>query len=170
VADDRFSTATLVFQETLEQLDIPEESLSDEETQAEIGRRGALLATAGLHWERHLGPLVGWRQVADLLGTVTTRQGVNDLQRRHRLLGLRSKSGELAYPLFQLSDGRPLPGLPQVFEAFKDARLDDWTIASWLVTPQDLLDGDSPSEWLKSGGSVELALEAARRTAVGLEH
>jgi hypothetical protein len=167
--DDRFSTATLVFQETLEQLDIPEEQLS-KELQAEVGRRGALLATAGLNWERHLGPLLGWRQVAELLGSVSTRQGVNDLQKRRRLLGLRSKSGELVYPLFQLADGKPLPGLPRVLEAFEDATLDDWTIASWLVSPQDLLGGEAPAEVLNSGGSVELVLETARRSAAGLEH
>ncbi len=170
MAEDRFATATLAFQETLEQLDIPDETLSDEETQAEIGRRGALLATAGLHWERHLGPLVGWRRVAELLGTVGTRQGVNDLQKRRRLIGLRTKSGELVYPLFQLSEGKPMPGLPRVLEAFEDAGLDDWTIASWLVTPQDLLEGGRPVEELKSGTSVDLVVDAARRTAAGLEH
>jgi hypothetical protein len=170
MAEDRFGTATLAFQETLEQLDIPDEALSDEEVQTEIGRRGALLATAGLHWERHLGPMLGWRQVAELLGTVATRQGVNDLQKRRRLIGLRSKSGELAYPLFQLSEGKPLPGLPRVLEAFDGAGVDSWTVASWLVTPQELLEGGSPADALKSGASVDLVVEAARRTAAGLEH
>ncbi len=55
----------LAFQTTLESLDLPEESLEDEAVQQEIGRRGALLATAGLHWEEQLGPLLSWHDVAE---------------------------------------------------------------------------------------------------------
>jgi hypothetical protein len=131
----RYRIATDAFQETLEQLDLPRGSLDTEE-QAELGRRGALLATALLQWEEHLGPLLDWRRVASLMGTVSTRRGVNDLAKRGRLLAL-----------------------------FDDAALDRWTVASWFVTGQGLLDDEAPASWLKAGKDPALAIKAAERVA-----
>ncbi len=165
----RYLTATTAFQETLEQLDLPDGSL-DTEGQAELGRRGALLATAMLQWEEHLGPLLDWRKVASLMGTVSTRQGVNDLAQRRRLLALRTKGGQILYPLFQFRGAKPFPELPVVLDLFGDADLDGWTIASWFVTSQDLLDHESPASWLKAGKDPALAIEIAERVAGRLAH
>ncbi|CAN5521757.1 hypothetical protein BH20ACT19_BH20ACT19_13160 [soil metagenome] len=165
----RYRTATVAFQETLEQLDLPDGSLDTEE-QTEIGRRGALLATAMLQWEEHLGPLLDWRKVASLMGTVSTRQGVNDLATRGRLLALRTKGGGILYPLFQFRGARPFPEVPVLLELFGGAALDGWTVASWFVTGQDLLDDESPAGWLKAGKDPALAIEAAERVAGRLAH
>jgi hypothetical protein len=165
----RYRTATAAFQETLEQLDLPDGALDTEE-QAEIGRRGALLATAMLQWEEHLGPLLDWRKVASLMGRVSTRQGVNDLAKRGRLLAVRTKSGQVLYPLFQFRGAKPFPELPALLELFGHAALDGWTVASWFVTSQDLLDDESPASWLKAGKDPALVIEAAERVAGRLAH
>jgi hypothetical protein len=165
----RYEVAAVAFEETLESLDLPEGSVEDKETQRELGRKAAMLATADLQWSEHVGPLVGWRDVADLLKSVRTRQGVHDLARRGRLLALPTKDGQLVYPLFQFRDGKPLPEMPRIIEAFGKARISPWTLASWMVTPQRPLEGASPVEWLKRGRSSETVLEAASRRAAALE-
>jgi hypothetical protein len=165
----RYEAAAVAFEETLESLDLPENSIEDTATQRELGRKAAMLATADLQWTEHLGPLVGWRDVADLLKSVRTRQGVHDLARRGRLLALPTKEGQRLYPLFQFRDGRPLPELPRIVEAFGKTGISPWTLASWMVTPQRPLEGASPLEWLKRGGSPETVIEAARRSAATLE-
>jgi hypothetical protein len=164
----KVSHVALAFQKTLEDLDVPEEALGDREQQREIGRRAALLATAEMQWRDALGPLVSWRKVADLLSGVGTRQGVNDLGRRGRLLALHTKDGRVLYPLFQLRDGRPLAVIPKVLAAFGEVDLDAWTTASWFVSPQDTLDGATPVDWLERGGDEVGVLEAARRSAAAL--
>jgi hypothetical protein len=165
----RYAAAAVAFEETLESLDLPEGSIEDNDAQRELGRKAAMIATADLQWGEHLGPLVGWRDVADLLASVRTRQGVHDLAKRRRLLALPTKDGQLVYPLFQFRDGKPLPEMPRIIEAFGDARLSPWTLASWMVTPQRPLENVSPVDWLKRGRPAETVLEAARRSAAALE-
>jgi hypothetical protein len=165
----RYGAAAAAFEETLEQLDLPQHAIEGQDSQREIGRKAALLATADLQWGEHIGPLVGWRDVANVLGSVGTRQGVNDLARRGRLLALPAKDGQLLYPLFQFHDGKPLPQMPRILEAFARTSISPWTLASWLVTPQRLLEGTSPLEWLRRGRSGETVLDAAGRSAAGLE-
>ncbi|MDX6649895.1 MAG: hypothetical protein QOJ97_1846 [Solirubrobacteraceae bacterium] len=162
------SRAALAFQQTLEDLEVPEEALGDRAQQEQIGRRAALLATAELQWRDALGPLLSWREVADLLRGVGTRQGVNDLGRRGRLLALPTKDGRVLYPLFQLRDGRPLAVIPKVLAAFSAVELEPWTMASWFVSPQDELDRATPVEWLEHDGDEEQVVEAARRSAAAL--
>lgn len=165
----RYRAATVAFQETLEGLDLPDGSL-DAEEQAEIGRRGALLATAMLQWEEHVGPLLDWRKVASLMGTVSTRQGVSDLAKRGRLLALRTRGGQVLYPMFQFRGAKPFPELPVLLDLFGEAGLDGWTVASWFVTSQALLDDQSPARWLKAGKDPALVIEAAERVAGRLAH
>ncbi|MFL5781926.1 MAG: hypothetical protein ACJ760_11490 [Thermoleophilaceae bacterium] len=165
----RYHTATAAFEQTLEQLDLPNGSL-DADEQVEIGRRGALLATAMLQWEEHLGPLLDWRKVATLMGTVSTRQGVNDLAKRNRLLALRTKGGHVLYPLFQFRGAKPFPELPTLLEVLDAGSLDGWSIASWFVTGQPLLGDESPAGWLKAGRDPAQVFEAAERVAERLAH
>lgn len=165
----RYTAAAAAFCDALEQLDLPTASVGDEQQQSELGRRAAMLATAELQWQQHLGPLLTWQQAADLMQTVGTRQGVNDLARRGRLVALRSRGDQLLYPLFQFKRGRPLPALPDILDAFQAADVDAWTIASWLVSPQELLDGTTPVAWLKDERDPARAVVAAERTAARLE-
>lgn len=157
------SAAAIAFEETLTELGVDERD-PDIDARA-LGRRAALLAVAGTVWNRHIGPLLNTKQVAELLG-VTTRQAVNDRVRRHRILALPTDERDLAYPAFQFSEtGQPHAALTPVLEAFAGARLSAHTISSWFVTPQAALDRERPADWLRAGRDPERLAVAARRSA-----
>lgn len=159
------SAAAAAFAETLDDLGITK--LDDA---AGVGRRAALLAVADRFWAEHLGPLLEGNQVQELLG-VRSRQAVNDLVRRGRLLALPGPEGRLLYPAFQFSpSGRPYEAMPKVLAALEEARIDAHTTASWFKTPQRALGDVTPARWLASGKDVERLVEAARRTAARMGH
>lgn len=162
------ATAAESFQSTLRELGLTRAS-PDTGDPAKLGRRAALVAAAEAVWTNHLGPLLDAKQVQDLL-RVDTRQAVSDLRARRRLLGLPKKSGRVVFPAFQFGDsGRPFQALPQILEIFEErTRVDPWTIASWFVTPQALLAGMTPAQWLAKGEDPDLVVRAARRTAARL--
>jgi hypothetical protein len=158
------AAAVAAFEEMLEELSLSGSELELEDP-AELGRRAALLVAARAVWDRHLGTLLDGRQVQELLG-VHTRQAVNDLMKRRRLLGLPVKPRRWAFPSFQFAvSGRPYAILPDVLTAFDGVVATPYTIASWFVTPQPLLNGQAPAEWLKDGGDPELVRQAAQRSA-----
>jgi hypothetical protein len=138
---------------------------------AEVGRRAALLVGTATAWREHLGELLGLRQVMDLLG-VTTRQAVYDLVTRHRLLGLARQGGGMAFPAFQFSadSGRPYDIVPPVLSEFAAAEVDPYTVATWLATTQDDLDGSSPASMLGDPAAAEQIRVAAKRAAARLSH
>jgi len=160
--------ATQAFQETLERLDFPEDRLADPEVQARLGRRGALLATSELTWDEHLGPMYEWSDVAAVLGTVRTRQGISDLAKRRRLLVLATKGGKLLYPAFQFRGARTIAGLHELLLELDGSGASPWTQASWFVTPQDELDGEAPAAYLSRHSLDEHVLQAVRRVAARL--
>jgi hypothetical protein len=163
-----YATASAAFRRTLEALEIPNDRLADPEEQERLGRRAALLATSELTWDRHLGPLYTWSDVAALLGTVTTRQGVNDLARRHRLLALPTGGGKVFYPAFQFQGGRTISGLAELLVELDATGASRWTQASWFVTAQDELDGQTPVAYLGRHPCDEHVLNAVRRIAARL--
>ena len=163
-----YAKALQAFQDTLERLDLPEDRLAEPGVQEQLGRRAALLATSELTWDDHLGPMYEWNDVAAVLGTVGTRQGVHDLARRKRLLALPTKGGKLLYPAFQFSGARTLSGLHQLLTELDSAGVSPWTQASWFVTPQDDLDGETPVAFLSREAPGERVVRAARRAAARL--
>jgi hypothetical protein len=163
-----YAAATTAFQKTLEALDLPEDRLADPDAQARLGRRAALLATSELTWDEHLGPLYGWSEVAAVLGTVRTRQGVNDLARRRRLLALPSSAGKVLYPAFQFRGGRTIAGLHELLDKLEGSGASPWTQASWFVSPQEELDGESPVAYLSRHKLDQRVLDAVHRVAARL--
>lgn len=158
------ATAATAFEQTLHDLGFSgdEAELGDA---VELGTRGALLAVSDLVWKRHLGPLLDCKQVQMMLGG-RTRQAVSDLAKRKRLLALPDAKGRLRFSSFQFtSTGRPLPGLADILELLAAADVNPYTMASWFVTPQPALNGESPVDWLRSGRDVSVVVEAARRSA-----
>ncbi len=165
---DAVPRATRAFRETLTRLEIDREP--GLENPGAFGRRAAILAAADVLWRRHLGRLLATEEVRQLLG-VGTRQAVSDFVRRRRLLAIRGTDGRLLFPAFQFSAaGRPLGALEAILSAFARADVDELTIASWFMSPQDLLEDRTPADWLHSGGADALVIEAARRTASELAH
>jgi hypothetical protein len=57
-----------------------------------------------------------------------------------------------------------------VLELFAGEVETPYTIAFWLISPQELLGGMTPAEWLASGRGPELLHEAARRAVARLSH
>ena len=155
--------AATSFEETLAELGISEEDARG--TAKELGRRAALLGAAELIWSKHLGPLYTSKQVREVMGR-GTRQSVNELARRRRLLSVPRFGGGHGFPAFQFdNDGRPLPGLHAILEVFDGVVESRHTIVSWFVTPDPLLEGRTPAEWLREGLSPSVAVAAARRYA-----
>jgi hypothetical protein len=58
--------------------------------------------------------------------------------------------------------------LADILRTFAPAEVSPYTLASWFVTPQPLLDDTPPAQWLAEGSDPALAIEAARRTAAHL--
>jgi hypothetical protein len=162
----RYETLIDSFERTLERLDLPDVELTEAE-QEQLGRRAALTSAAEIAWEDHVGPLYDWKQVAEILTTVTTRQGVHDLGQRGRLLTVQTKHG-VRYPAFQFKGGRALPGMREILKIFDEQHTNRWTVASWFCSEQDELGSETPQAWLLSGRPIVPVLTAARRLAAGL--
>jgi hypothetical protein len=116
-------------------------------------------------WIRVLGPLLGSEETCRVLHFENPRELVA-LQREGRLLTLDSFDGEKLHPAFQFNPaGKPYPEVARVIEIFSGAVESPYTIASWFVSPQDLLDDKTPAAWMQQGGDPSLLFEAARRAA-----
>lgn len=144
------------------------ELLGGEPLSVADARRGAMLATARVAWERELGPLLIGAQVRELLGGVS-RQRVDELLRGRRLIGLRERSGRRRYPLFQFDEGASLAPLVAAFWIVAEGTVSEWTAASWCVRSDPALDDGSPVAWIRAGKDPERVLRIARQDARRLE-
>jgi hypothetical protein len=161
------SAAARAFEETLEELQLPEDS-PELRDPANLGRRAALLAAAEAVWTKHLGPLFDTDKVRTLL-RVGSRQAVSDLAQRRRLLSLEASGKRKLYPAFQFdAGGRPYPEIPQILDAFAGTVETPFTIASWFTTPQEELRGETPAAWMRARRAPATLYESARRAAARL--
>jgi hypothetical protein len=155
------------FEETLERLQLPQDAPELRDPVA-LGRRAALRAVAETAWGQVLGLLYDVEQTKTVLG-VTSRQAVHDLAKRKRLLVLGASGGRKVYPAFQFdTTGRPYPEIPGILRAFEGAVQTSHTIASWFVTPQDVLEGETPASWIRARRDPDSLFESARRAAARL--
>ncbi len=161
-----FAIASEAFERTLEEFEVePEQG-----DLAALGRRAGLLAAAASVWGRHLGPMFDAEQAKTVLG-VTSRQAVSDLAKRGRLLALDAAGGRKRFPAFQFGeDGRPHSALVSILELFAPVVETPYTIASWLVSPNLLLENETPVAWMRSGRPSARLQEAARRAVQRLAH
>lgn len=112
---------------------------------------------AATSFEEYLGPLLDPHQVQTALDSGS------------RLLVLSRTDGRKIYPAFQFGqDGHPYPEIEKVLEIFEGTVESPYTVASWFVSPQDLLEDETPATWMRSRRQPELLLEAARRVAAKL--
>lgn len=118
-------------------------------------------------WGPAIGPVYRTDQVRALLGGVS-RQALNDRVKRNTLLALKTRDGVTVYPAWQFADGQVLPGLAEVLKVFVADEhgeiVDSWTLASWLRTGLDELDGGSVADRLLSG-DADAARQAAAHAA-----
>ncbi|HVG10993.1 MAG TPA: hypothetical protein VNM67_25035 [Thermoanaerobaculia bacterium] len=135
----------------------------------ELARRMVGVVPEPSRWDDLLGPFYTTSKVAEILGGVS-RQAIADRRERHTLLALKTADGTLVYPNFQFNDhNEVLAGLPEVLQCFRgqrgDNRIDDWSLAGWLVSKFRTLDSRSPVEWLRLGRDPEPVLRLARAAA-----
>ena len=153
--------AVVAFAETVGAL------LADRSLTVPSARRAALIAVSEEVWEHELGPLLSSADVRELLGDIS-RQRVDELLRARRLIGLRDSAGRRRFPAFQFRDGRALEALVSAYWLVADVVASDWTAASWLVSPDQGLDGRSPVQWVRDGHDRSRLLDVTRQDAARL--
>lgn len=141
--------------------------LADRSLTVPSARRAALLAVSEEVWEHELGPLLSSADVRELLGDIS-RQRVDELLRARRLIGLRDSAGRRRFPTFQFRDGRALEALVAAYWLVADAVASDWTAGSWLVSPDQALDGRSPVQWVRDGRDAGRLITVAGQDAARL--
>jgi hypothetical protein len=154
VAPVKNSEAAEAFEETLNDLGV--------EVPREAAVRSAILAASDAVWAQGLERLLARAEVQTLMN-VGTRQGIADHVSRQRLLALPDRDGQRLFPAFQFGeDGRPLPGLGEVLRALHGAFESPYSLASWFVTGQEELAGETPAVMLRAGELEAVMLAAAR--------
>src|SRR5688572_17565766 len=109
------SKAAESFKRTLSEIGLTDERIDDP---AALGRRAALITAGEVVWTEHLGPSYSTKQVRELM-RIGSRQAISERVKRRRLLALPGPDGVPRFPAFQFaSDGRPLPGLGAILDAF----------------------------------------------------
>jgi hypothetical protein len=168
MTSDMSSIAAKEFKRTLQELGGIE---ATSEMQGKmLGRRAALLVAVPAAWRQALGPMV----TAEEARRALKLRGVDALIRmsqENRLIMLPALHGGWLLPRSQFSDQMALlPRLDEVIGTLKRVGVDDFGIASWLVTPQTTLEDVTPSEWLCKPGNPERVVTAAHRSAHKLSH
>lgn len=119
-------------------------------------------------WGPAIGPVYRTDQVRVLLGGVS-RQALHDRVKRSTLLALKTRDGVTVYPAWQFTDGQVLPGLAEVLKVFAADEhgeiVDGWTLASWLRTGLNELDGGSVADRLLAGDAAAARQAAAHAAA-----
>lgn len=111
--------------------------------------KGADMLTA-----RDFGPLIG-----------ASHETVNTKRKRHEVLGLEGTTRGVKYPRWQATeDGRPLPGLPRLFEILGDQ---PWAVFRFLRASHAELGGKTAVDALKAG-QVDAVVGVAKNQAAGV--
>ncbi len=117
---------------------------------------------------KEAGGLLTASQVGAALGGIS-RQAVDKRRRAGQLLAMRV-GADWRYPAIQVDrDGTVSDGLAMVLRHMADSG--PWSILDFLITPDDVLEGLTPLEALRRGGSlaatVQRQLAAAAADAYG---
>jgi hypothetical protein len=114
-------------------------------------------------WVDQLGPALSGASVARMLGV--SPQAVSS---NKGLLRLTMRSGRVGYPLFQFHGSRPVDGLAPIVRTLRPVVATEWTLASWLTSPNVELDGDTPIDVLRRRHRADAVTAAAKRFATAL--
>jgi len=112
-----------------------------------------------------VGPFYDAAGAAAVLGV--SMSAVRSRRARGSLLALRSGSGSWVFPVWQFVDGQVLPGLGRVLRVLRGSDVSEWTLASWLRSPEVELSGRTPLDVLHGGGEDDLVLLVASHAAAG---
>ncbi len=112
-----------------------------------LARRWLLTTEGGVGTAEEFGRLLG-----------LTRQAIDNRRKGGRLLALESGKRGYLYPVWQVEDGRVLPGLEEVLRELRD--FDPWMQAAFFLNPNAFLRDESPLSELRRG-NVDGVLAAA---------
>lgn len=110
------------------------------------------------------GPFYDTSAMISWLGI--TRQALDKKVRNGRMLACMTSDRVRLYPVWQFADsGATLPHFTDVLRVLSQGTKDGWTIALWMVTKVEQLNGKSAVEWLSSGADPEPVFVSARNDA-----
>ncbi len=114
-------------------------------------------------WQERIGPLLA-RDEIDLSDDRGGRTAT--LVSTEAMLCVDDGLGHRMYPAFQFDPAtrQPYAVVAQVVALFREASIDDYTAAAWFRSPQALLAGNRPADWLADHRDQVELVEAARRT------
>lgn len=118
---------------------------------ADAVRRGRPRWLEILHSE---GGVVTAGQMAKLLGI--SRQAVDQRRRAGTLLGFRDTGRDYLYPVWQVRDGKPLPGLERVLAALQDGEHAAKSQFIFFLSPDVVPDDARPLDLLRSGTKEDI--------------
>ncbi|HEY7036897.1 MAG TPA: hypothetical protein VH482_36550 [Thermomicrobiales bacterium] len=156
---------------------VPNELPPDEElTEAEIRHRKELddfllarRAERGDPWPEFLGPLLHAEEVRELVG-LASLDDLDELVQQWRILALPTRPGGVVYPAFQFDDdGQPYPTIAEVIELLAPVAVTPYTIASWLMSPNEFLGDATPMHLLRTERDPQRVLTEARYAAAHME-
>lgn len=117
-------------------------------------------------WGERIGPVYTAARLVEVLGV--SHEAISGQTESCALWGLTTADGHTVYPARQFTaDFEVLPGLSDVLRVFNGVPVDDWSLASWLLSGQLDLSGKSVLDWLEegTGRGLETPLLLAERTA-----
>jgi hypothetical protein len=150
----------------------PDEELSEAESRYRQELDDFLLARAaerGDPWPKLLGPLLHAEEVRELVG-LCSLEDLDELVRRWRILALPTRRGGVVYPAFQFDGhGQPYPTIAEVIEILAPVAVTPYTIASWLMSPNEFLGDETPMQLLRTERDPERVMTEARYAAAHME-
>ena len=119
-------------------------------------------------WIGYFGILLSKDEVQQRLGGVSGAE-IDHLVETHQILVLPVGHGEPAYPEFQFAK-RPglIPVVAAILAILEPVVESPYMIAAWFITPQPVLNGETPAQWLRKARSPKRLEEAARDSATRL--
>lgn len=129
---------------------------------------GRRLADVHDSWEGYFGHLLSEDDARQRLGGLSGVE-IDDLVTTHQLLALPMKHGELAFPEFQFAGQAGLnPVVAAILAILEPVVESPYTMAAWFISPQPMLNGETPARWLERARSTERLTAAARDSAARL--
>lgn len=99
-----------------------------------------------------------------MMGTLSREEAAQLLDRDESVVSRRVSNGQLLavyrdgrprFPRWQFHNGQALPGLPAVIDALSTLEMNTVAVSSFMVRPNDELDGLPPVDYLVGGGDPE---------------
>ena len=118
----------------------------------------------GAEWEDHIGSRIGHADVLKLTGW--SKQALSQAVRGHRVLaGDRRRLHLLLAGFDDQSPARPLAGIKDALQPWASVDPRGWAAASWLMSRQPELGGQTPRDALVAGHQEEVAALADQAAA-----